>query len=207
MTSYSFCVEYPAVTTIGSPASKLGDSWHHFAFVRDGKGNTKMKIVYLAGPDVFFNNAAKRGEILKELCDKHGFVGKFPLDSELNLDHVPPRSRGAVICENNKKLICECDAVLANISPFRGPSVDPGTAFEIGYADALGKKIVCYTDKYTEYRTRVNADGNQVEDWGLVDNLMIGSQPFIFKSPLEAITALVAIFKLDNDLDYTYNPS
>ena len=38
--------------------------------------------VYLAGPEVFLVNAREIGERKKELCEKYGFQGHFPLDGE-----------------------------------------------------------------------------------------------------------------------------
>ena len=40
---------------------------------------------------------------------------------------------GAIFDANIQK-IDECSAVIANITPFRDPGMDAGTAFEIGYA-------------------------------------------------------------------------
>jgi len=68
-----------------------------------------------------------------------------------------------------RRMIDECDAVIANIEPFRGPHMDPGTAFEIGYAVAKGKPVYCYT---TQAR---DENGDAIEDFGLTENLMIDS--------------------------------
>ena len=51
--------------------------------------------------------------------------------------------------------------------------MDPGTAYEIGFADALGKTVIIYTKDPSVYKTRVQPDGLIVEDFNLVDNLMI----------------------------------
>ena len=37
------------------------------------------------------------------------------------------------------------DAYLANMTPFKGVDADPGTAFEVGFAAALGKPIYLYS--------------------------------------------------------------
>ena len=46
----------------------------------------------------------------------------------------------------NIGLIAEADALLANLNPFRGTEPDSGTVFEIGYAIALGKRVVGYLE-------------------------------------------------------------
>lgn len=141
--------------------------------------------VYLAGPDVFLPNVIEIGEMKKELCKKYGFEGLFPMDTELNLEGLEPYSAGLIISEANEELIRKSDFVIANITPFRGPSADVGTIYEIGFAKALGKLVYAYTNTkklFTE-RTKiflgleenVNCDNNKmiIEKWGMVDNLMI----------------------------------
>merc|ERR1711939_1230029 len=113
--------------------------------------------VYLAGPDVFEPNAVERGEQLKALCTKHGLTGLFPLDNTIETAEPGSIAHAAAIRTANMMLISSCDAILANLTPFRGPSMDVGTAYEMGAGSALGKVVVGYT-----------TDGG-----GLVDNLMI----------------------------------
>ena len=53
--------------------------------------------VYLAGPDVFLNNAIQHGEKLKSLCLKHGLIGHFPLDNKFDLSPNEKHSNVASI--------------------------------------------------------------------------------------------------------------
>ncbi len=130
--------------------------------------------VYLAGPDVFYPDAAERAARLKEMCHKRGLEGVFPLDSQVKLlEPIEQEENGFIIYRANVKLIKSCWAILANMSPFRGPSMDVGTAFEIGYGRALDLHIVGYTDSKTDYNTRVKEDGLLTENFGMVDNLMV----------------------------------
>lgn len=151
--------------------------------------------VYLAGPDVFEPNAKSRGEHLKTLCSKHGLEGLFPLDNELTSVEIGSVAMADAIRTANMDLIKQSDAILANMTPFRGPSMDVGTAYEMGVGAALGKVVVGYTtqgESYVEKVKRVHKveragdgylrDENQmsVEEFGvkegesgLVDNLMI----------------------------------
>jgi nucleoside 2-deoxyribosyltransferase len=154
--------------------------------------------VYLAGPDVFYPDAAYRSEKLKEACRHYGFEGVFPLDSELELTTPIAREKnGYLIYEANIKLIRSCRAILANVSPFRGPSLDAGTAFEIGFGKALGLEVVGYTSNLTPYKDRAKPDGLLVEDFGMIDNLMIHASlcGFICSTPQQALDYLKVIFE------------
>ena len=146
--------------------------------------------VYLAGPEVFLSNAEEVGEQKKALCRKYGFEGVFPLDNEVEVNGKSPREIGLCINGVNEDLIKSCDFVIANLTPFRGPSADVGTAYEIGFAHALGKKVFAYTNVAASFTERtVKALGGRVtrgndgklrdaqsmfiEEVELTDNLML----------------------------------
>lgn len=132
-----------------------------------------MIKVYFAGPDVFRNNPQEYFEKIEEKWLKYKVQPLFPFDSSL--------VKSDSIYYKNTELIKECNILIANLDPFRGPSIDVGTAFEIGYAKALGKPVVGYTESpINEYKTRVTKDMIEqsaqypyVENFGLYDNLMI----------------------------------
>jgi nucleoside 2-deoxyribosyltransferase len=152
-----------------------------------------MAKVYLAGPDVFLPNALEVGANLKALCAKYGLQGVFPLDSKVKLDGLDPYEQGIAIYWANVDLIKECDALLVNMTPFRGPSMDVGTAFEVGYGAALSKILMGYTEfgAGSLYKERVKLDGNLIEDFGMVDNLMVDApMEGIFDTAEEAIKIL-----------------
>jgi len=153
--------------------------------------------VYLAGPDVFYPDAAERASRLKDTCRHYGFEGVFPLDSGVELRRpIEQQENGFVIYDANINLIRSCQAILANMSPFRGPSMDVGTAFEIGFGRALGLEVVGYTSSMTEYKTRVTPDGLLIEDFKMVDNLMVhcATGGDIFATPHEALDYLAVMF-------------
>jgi nucleoside 2-deoxyribosyltransferase len=152
-------------------------------------GNQRLRA-YLAGPEVFLRNAIEIGECKKALCAKYGFEGVFPIDAELNIKNLSPREAGMRISESNEGLIRGCKLLVANITPFRGPSADVGTSFEMGFAHGIGLKIFAYTNNTTPFTERTMAslnclvsrdddgrlrDANDmvVEQFGLVDNLML----------------------------------
>jgi len=142
-----------------------------------------MPSAYLAGPDVFYPNARTVGAAKKSLLLRHGMIGHFPLDNEIH--EIPDAHVMAhEIFLQNVALINQCQIVLANIVPFRGPSLDPGTAWEIGYAYAKGIPVICYGSAGT-YLDRCRDAGLEgktpgfdrasmmIEDFGEMENLMI----------------------------------
>lgn len=147
--------------------------------------------VYLAGPDVFLPDPVARGAAMKAICSAHGLEGVFPLDPvEGEPDAwqaLPPARRIAL---QNEAHIRGVQAVIVNLTPFRGPSADVGTVFELGFARALGLPVFAWSNDPRRFRERTlawlgsaalpdgrgswrDADGMAVEAFGCVDNLMI----------------------------------
>jgi nucleoside 2-deoxyribosyltransferase len=143
--------------------------------------------IYLAGPEVFLPDPIGAGERKQALCSAHGFEGVYPLDSELDLSGVPKTEAARRISLANEALMRSCDLLIANMTPFRGVSMDVGTAFEVGYMRALGRPVLGYTNTPLDLRERSEAgraggvrlpfDGDapevEVEDFGLAENLMV----------------------------------
>jgi nucleoside 2-deoxyribosyltransferase len=135
--------------------------------------------IYLAGPDVFLPDARQVGARKVALAAAHGFEGAFPLDADLPADDWRAIAAG---CE---AAIRSCAAVVANLTPFRGPHADPGTAYEMGFARALGLPVFGYSAIAAPLRERIigprrredgrwfDTEGMEVEDFGLADNLMM----------------------------------
>ena len=101
--------------------------------------------LYLAGPEVFLPEAIEIGRIKKDLCARYGIEGLYPFDNE-----VSPRSGEAVdrlIYRANIAMIRDADGGIFNLTPFRGPSADVGTVFELGFLSALGKAAFGYTNR------------------------------------------------------------
>ena len=141
-----------------------------------------MKI-YLAGPDVFLPDAVAIGQRKRAICQRHGVTGLYPLDNTVDLT-APDAS--LQIFRANEAMMEEAHAVIANLTPFRGVSMDAGTAFEVGFMRALGRPVAGYTNARDDYRDRSHAfrigtthhfDADrphiEVEDFGLAENLMI----------------------------------
>lgn len=129
--------------------------------------------VYLAGPDVFLPDALEVGAAKKELCAEVGLVGVFPLDGPYErLGGLAPIEAGLVAFDICVELMDTCDLAVANMTPFRGPSMDVGTAVEMGYLYAQGKQVFGYTNTPGVYSDRVAPDGMFVEPFGLCEIVM-----------------------------------
>lgn len=143
-----------------------------------------MASVYLAGPDVFLPDAVEIGRRKVELCARHGLTGLYPLDNAIDPTAGDASLR---IFRGNETMMIEADAVIANLTPFRGPGADAGTVYELGYMAGRGKLCLGYSNDPASYADRmrqfsgvvsrdgrlVDALGLTVEDFGLGDNLMI----------------------------------
>jgi nucleoside 2-deoxyribosyltransferase len=142
-----------------------------------------MKI-YLAGPDVFLPDAVDIGRRKVELCARHGLTGLYPLDNAIR---IAAKDASLRIFRGNEAMMIEADAIIANLTPFRGPGADAGTVYELGYMAGRGKLCLGYSNdpasyagrvrKFTDVSSRdgrpVDASGLTVEDFGLSDNLMM----------------------------------
>lgn len=146
------------------------------------------KKIYIAGPEVFLPD---RGEAyythVRELTKKHGVVPLIPIDNVVT---------GALNIRNkNIDMIKDCDAIIADLSPFRSKEPDCGTAFEVGYAAALGKVLLTFTSDtrpmVEKYGTKTDSEGQSVEDFGLPFNLMLADGEKVFASFDEAFEHFV----------------
>lgn len=142
-----------------------------------------MKI-YLAGPDVFLPDAVEIGRQKAAICAAHGLTGLYPLDNAIDLS--APDASLQIFC-GNEAMMEAADAIIANLTPFRGAGADPGTVYELGYMAGRHKFCLAYSNDGATYADRVggcmhvasrdgrlvDAQGLTVEDFGLVDNLMM----------------------------------
>lgn len=133
---------------------------------------------------MFLPDALQIGRRKAELCADHGFAGLFPLDNAVAL---AAHDASLQIFRGNEAMMNEADAIIANLTPFRGPSADAGTVYELGYMAGRGKLALGYSNDPANYVARVKqfetvenrdglligADGLAVEDFGLADNLML----------------------------------
>jgi nucleoside 2-deoxyribosyltransferase len=147
--------------------------------------------VYLAGPDVFLPDAEAWAARKQAICAGYGLTGVSPLDA---LEGEPadwaalPEWRRIGL--RNEAHIRGAAALIANLTPFRGPSADAGTVFEVGFMRALGRPVFGYATVARPFTERTldwlgirpapdmaesvrDDDRMLVEAFGLFDNLMI----------------------------------
>ncbi|QPF86507.1 nucleoside 2-deoxyribosyltransferase [Bradyrhizobium genosp. L] len=154
-----------------------------------------MKI-YLAGPDVFLPDAVEMGRRKADICARYGLTALYPLDNAID-----PAAAGASrsIFRTNAVLMESADAIIANLTPFRGPSADAGTVYELGYMAGRRKRCFAYSNDPASYANRVarlqqvveatdgrliDAEGLTVEEFGLPDNLMMIHALELYGAPL-----------------------
>jgi nucleoside 2-deoxyribosyltransferase len=142
--------------------------------------------IYLAGPDVFRPDALAVGARKVALCARHGLEGAFPLDAQLDLAGLAKPEQARRISEANESLMRSCAGLIANLTPFRGVSMDSGTAFEVGFMRALDRPVLGYTNVVADYRARAEVYRSappplpdfdhpeaEIEDFDGAENLMI----------------------------------
>jgi nucleoside 2-deoxyribosyltransferase len=158
---------------------------------------------YLAGPDVFYPNAKEIGEAKKAKLAVFGIKGHFPFDNELSAKAFrDPHEASNAIGKANEQMMLTCfesgrlGIILVNMTPFRGPSMDVGTSFEVGFMSALAEfknniVIIGYSDDQRLFEDRViddfygrqgiaekndflyGPDGMKIDAYGGAENLMI----------------------------------
>jgi nucleoside 2-deoxyribosyltransferase len=162
-----------------------------------------MRRIYLAGFEVFKADSVAHGTSLKSLCRRYGYQGLYPLDNVTPAE-LGGRALADWIYRANIELIRQSDLVMANLNVFRGHEPDSGTAFEVGYAVALGKPVWAYTGQSQTLVERiavatdpgdpqraVDADGYTVEDFGLNLNLMLACSATMVVGDAEACLARI----------------
>ncbi|MBU1444095.1 MAG: nucleoside 2-deoxyribosyltransferase, partial [Gammaproteobacteria bacterium] len=124
----------------------------------DHRPPTSRPRIYFAGPDVFFPDADRIFDALRQHCDRLGLVGIEPSDGGLAESAQPGDDEHAQrIYQGNIDRIREADGLIANLMNFRGHEPDSGTVFEVGFAVALGKPVVAYGVPPGTYADRVSA--------------------------------------------------
>ncbi|MFA5950770.1 MAG: nucleoside 2-deoxyribosyltransferase [Hyphomicrobium sp.] len=144
--------------------------------------------VYLAGPEVFLADFGKPiFDAKKRICERHGLAGVSPMDGELDVARLAPFEQGIAIYRGNVQHMRSSDAVIANMTPFRGVGMDGGTAFEMGYMRALDRPVLGYSnvvrpfsersERYYALGHHLGVDpytaGTSIERFGMADNLMM----------------------------------
>jgi nucleoside 2-deoxyribosyltransferase len=138
---------------------------------------------YLAGPDVFLPDAPEHARRKVAICARHGITGRPPLNEDAESpESLPDDEAWRTIFRECSTMMEECDIIIANLTPFRGPSADAGTLVELGWFLGRGRPVFGYSNAALPFAERslrhleALADplpGLSVEGFGLPDNLMI----------------------------------
>ena len=145
-----------ALCGCGSATSAGGEAQASLA-----KEATSPKRVYLAGP--FFNDEeVKNIELAESVCKEKGLEYFSPMRN--SVDSEPGTSEWAKkIFEVDKEEIGKADVVVAM---YYGNNSDSGTAWECGYASAIGKPVVLV-------HTHRDSDSNLMMHCGATTNIYL----------------------------------
>jgi len=154
----------------------------------------RIETLFLAGPDLWLPDGADILARKRALCEAAGYRAFAGRDAEL-VETEPSEAMAREIYASVLERLRAADAVIANLTPWRGPGADPGAAFEIGFAAALGKPVLAYLnvadEDDAEYRGRVenllgaefgddgrwrDGLGAEIEDFALPENLMLWAE-------------------------------
>lgn len=113
--------------------------------------------LYIAGPEVFLPDAIVNASKQRMLCLRHGFQPLHPMDNNLDLGNKDKETamriyRGDIAQDE------EADIIIANCNPFRGICMDDGTAYELGFGNALGKPSYGYVKELMSLADRTVRD-------------------------------------------------
>ncbi|HVE23183.1 MAG TPA: nucleoside 2-deoxyribosyltransferase [Acidocella sp.] len=134
--------------------------------------------IYLAGPDVFLRDALDHARAKIAICARYGLVGHAPAEAA----PLPNDDAWRGIFLADLAMMEACDAIIANLTPFRGASADAGTLVELGWFLGRGRKLFGYSNSALLFPARSAAQRQAVPDplpglaeesFGLADNLMI----------------------------------
>ncbi len=144
--------------------------------------------IYFAGPNVFHPDAERIESEISNFCIAKGIEALVPGDSGIDWSNPNTFAIARQIFQINRDHLLNCDAVIANVTPFRGACIDDGTAWEIGFAAALNKPIATYgfgplttSDciksvsgiMQPETTPQRDKQGFLIEEFGFASNLMI----------------------------------
>lgn len=173
----------------------------------------KFTSLYLAGPDRWLPHGASLIARQRKLCAEAGLTAVTAADGA-RLETRNSEAMAREIYVETLASVRRADAVIANLTPWRGPGCDPSAAFEAGFASALGKPVFAYMNVADEaeadYQSRVqtllgampdaqgvwrDTDGCEVEDFGLPETLMLWAEArrffvIVTPEPFEDLTGL-----------------
>ena len=152
----------------------------------------RIERVFLSGPDLFMPDGPDLLAAKRAACAEAGLEGVHakPL-AEDEAGELQARAAYADVVSRLRG----CQAVVANLTPWRGPHPDPGTVFEVGFAAGLGLPVFAYLNvadaDHADHCERVaelcgaaldadgalrDPDGGLIEDMGLPEGVMLWAE-------------------------------
>lgn len=173
----------------------------------------RIASVYLAGPERWMADAEDLAARQRRLCEAAGLEPLLWSDEAVR-ERDGSEAQAREIYASALTSLRKADAVVANLTPWRGPSAHPGVAFEAGFASALKKPVFAFinlaSEEDAEYRERVerslgasisetglwfDGEGAEIEDFGLPETLMLWAEArqfycIVTPDPLTDLTGL-----------------
>lgn len=175
----------------------------------------RIDSVYLTGPHRFHPDAPRLRAAQDALCAAAGVAPLRSAAADPDLSGTENGElRARTIYTETAARLRAADAVVADLSPWRGPGPEAGAAFEAGFAAALGKPVCAYAnledEDEAELLERVRAhvggapdahgawrdpDGLLIEDLGLPETAMLWAEArrfyvIVTADPLEELAGL-----------------
>lgn len=154
----------------------------------------RIERIYLAGPQSALAGADRLLADQRALCLAAGFTPLTPETAGL-VEEEPSEAMARELYTHRMGRLREADAVVANLSPFRGPAADPVATFEAGFAAGQGKPLFAYlnvgSEEEAELAVRIESfegaeagddglwrdgQGYEIEDFGLPESLMLWAE-------------------------------
>ena len=152
----------------------------------------RVASVFLAGPDPWFPDPAPHLTRRDELVRAAGLSPVAPSVGAGLGEEERSEVTARLIYADTLSSLRAADAVIANLTPWRGASCDPATAFQCGFAAAQGKPVLAYMNLQDEDdadpRGRIEAlfgampdargcwrdpEGCEIEDFYLPETIML----------------------------------
>jgi nucleoside 2-deoxyribosyltransferase len=154
----------------------------------------RLKSVFLAGPDAYAPGAdtlLERKRLVVEAAGLTLVSPTLPAATERDGAEITARATYAEVLKQLRR----ADALIANLTPWRGVGCHPGAAFLAGFAAALGKPVFAYMnvedDGDAELLARVERlcgadvsgdgiwrddEGTLIEDFGLPETVVLWAE-------------------------------
>ncbi len=154
----------------------------------------RLKSVFLAGPDAYAPGAAQLLEQKRKVLETAGLAlltASAPRPSAPEGAEITARSAYAEVLTDLRR----SDALIANLTPWRGVGCHPAAAFLAGFAAALGKPVFAYMNIEDEGDAEIlgrverlygadlggdgawrDEEGSLIEDLGLPETVMLWAE-------------------------------